>query len=233
MRDAAADPDAPVLEQPDPDEPRERLELSLAQVAASSLAAVSAAVLCSYFGVAGTVIGTAAASVVATIGSALYGYSLRRTRARLRRLHQAGAASPPFSAVLSTAKAQGIGLFTKLPWRIVLLGTANVFVFSIALVTGIEGIVGEPLSTAYGGNHSHRSCSLCHRESHPKSPSPSPSVSPSRSPSPSPSVSPSQTVSPSPSVTSTIPGSPSVTPTPSLSTTPSLTPTVTPSRSTG
>jgi hypothetical protein len=206
----------------DPDEPRDRLELSAAQVAASSLAAVSAAVLCSYFGVAGTVIGTAAASIVATVGSSLYSYSLRRTRNRLRRLHQAGAAAPPVTAVLATARLQGRRLLPKLPWKVVLLGTANVFVFSIAVVTGIEGLVGEPLSAAYGGGHSQQKCSICAHHRHAAKPSPSKSASPSPSGPASKPAGPGR----SPTPTSTLPvvsNSPSATPT-----TPAATPTTTP-----
>lgn len=142
---------------PDPDdvrdEPRDRVQLSLPQVAGSSLAALSAAVVCSYFGVAGTVVGTAVASAVATIGSALYSYSLRRTQVRLRRLHQAGAAAPPVTAVLRTAQGQGRQLLHRVPWRIVLLGTANVFVFAIAFVTGLEAILGRPLASEFGVSH--------------------------------------------------------------------------------
>jgi hypothetical protein len=135
------------------DEPREQLQLSLAQVVGSSLAAVSAAIVCSFFGVAGTVIGTAAASIVATIGSSLYSYSVRRTQTRLRRLHQAGAASPPVGAVVRTATRQGSRLFSRIPWKIVLLGTANVFVFAIAFVTGLEAILGRPLPAEFGVSH--------------------------------------------------------------------------------
>src|SRR5580698_618959 len=105
------------------DEDRERFQLSAAQVAASSLAAMSAAVVCSYFGVAGTVIGTAVTSVIATTGSALYSYSLRRTKARWRRLHLAGAASPAFGEVVKTARQQGRAMFRQIPWRLLLLGT--------------------------------------------------------------------------------------------------------------
>ncbi len=54
-------------------------------MAAGALAAVSAAVVASLFGVAGTVIGAAVASVVSTVGAALYSESLRRTNAQLRR----------------------------------------------------------------------------------------------------------------------------------------------------
>ena len=55
------------------------LGLSTAQVVGSVLAAVTGAVLASTMGVTGTVIGAAVASLVATIGSAIYTWSLRRT----------------------------------------------------------------------------------------------------------------------------------------------------------
>ena len=74
--------------QPDrPDSsPPPRTGLSPLQVIAGGLAASSAAVVASFFGVAGTVIGAALASVVASVSAALYGESLRRTEERLRRL---------------------------------------------------------------------------------------------------------------------------------------------------
>ncbi len=59
---------------------------SFTQVAASALAAVSAAVISSTFGVAGTLIGAAIASIVASVGSTLYLASLRHTNERLRRM---------------------------------------------------------------------------------------------------------------------------------------------------
>src|SRR3712207_9463406 len=60
-------------------------QLSALQVAAGALAAVSAAVIASFFGLAGTVIGAAVASVVSTVGAAVYTESMRRTHAGLRR----------------------------------------------------------------------------------------------------------------------------------------------------
>jgi hypothetical protein len=69
-------------------EPEIRLNVSLTQILASALASVSAAVVASFFGVAGTIIGTAVVSVVATTGSAVYALWMRRTRRRLRRLRE-------------------------------------------------------------------------------------------------------------------------------------------------
>ena len=60
-------------------------QLSALQLAAGALAAVSAAVVASFFGVAGTVIGAAVASVISTVGAAVYTESMRRTHAGLRR----------------------------------------------------------------------------------------------------------------------------------------------------
>jgi hypothetical protein len=216
----------------DEDEPKERLQISLAQVAASSGAAVSAAVLCSLFGVAGTVIGTAIASVLATVGSALYVHSLRRTKARLRRLHQAGAVSPPFSEVVKTARQQGHRVFGQIPWRFVGAGAGAAFVVALALVTIVELSAGKSLSALFGVSHSGgRTTSIegvlgvgSHVKHKPK-PKPTATHSgpaSSNSPSPSPTVTVTKTVSPSPSSSSPSPTtSPTVTPT----TTPTATPT--------
>jgi hypothetical protein len=204
------------------DESTERIQLSLAQVAASSLAAVSAAVVCSFFGVAGTVIGAAVASLLATVGSALYSYSLRRTRARIRRLHQAGAASPPVTEVVRTAREQGRRLISQLPVKVIGAGAIAVFVVSIGAVTVIELGVGEPLAAVFGVSHSGSRKttfgSLSGTGSHRSKPTPTPkptgSASPSASPTPSRSATrtsaPTHSPSPTPTPTAT------VTPTPTL-----------------
>lgn len=59
--------------------------LKPAQVCASALAAVTAAILGSTLGVAGTIAGAGIASVVTTIGSEVYLRSLRKTREAARR----------------------------------------------------------------------------------------------------------------------------------------------------
>jgi hypothetical protein len=54
-----------------------RLNLTTSQVAASALAACCSSIVASYLGVAGTVIGAAVGSVVATTGAAIYGHLFR------------------------------------------------------------------------------------------------------------------------------------------------------------
>jgi hypothetical protein len=68
-----------------------KLNVSLTQIMASALASVSAAVVASYFGVTGTIIGTAVVSVVATTGSAVYALWLRRTHRHIQRLRDQAA----------------------------------------------------------------------------------------------------------------------------------------------
>jgi hypothetical protein len=136
--------------------PPERFHISTSQVLASSLAAVSAAVVCSYFGVAGTVIGTAITSLVATTGSALYAYSLRRTRTRLRQLHRAGASSPPVSEVLKTMREQGRFLLTRYQWATLAIGVGAVFVFALGVITAIQDATSIG-TTPLRAHHKHHS----------------------------------------------------------------------------
>ena len=65
--------------------PDRRPQISLAQVAGSALAAVSAAVVASFLGVGGTVLGAAIGSMVATVGGAVYAHSFRRAGEQARR----------------------------------------------------------------------------------------------------------------------------------------------------
>ena len=64
------------------DEPKNGL--SFPQIIAGALAAASAAIASSWLGVAGTVIGAAVVSVVASVGSALYTRPIERSHERLR-----------------------------------------------------------------------------------------------------------------------------------------------------
>ncbi|MDQ1673266.1 MAG: hypothetical protein QOC98_1828 [Frankiaceae bacterium] len=73
---------------PPEDTPRDRVQLSAVQVAASALASVSAAVVASLFGVAGTVVGAGLVAIISTTGSALYSSSMKRTTSQLRRARE-------------------------------------------------------------------------------------------------------------------------------------------------
>src|ERR1700722_7058343 len=63
---------------------RRGLNLSAAQVIASVLATLSAAVAASFLGVAGTLLGAALGSVDSTMGTEIYKHYLQRSEERLR-----------------------------------------------------------------------------------------------------------------------------------------------------
>ena len=67
------------------EEPEERkLSISTTQVIASALAAMSVAFLTSWLGTTGTILGAFLGSVIATVGTAAYSWSLHRTSAAVK-----------------------------------------------------------------------------------------------------------------------------------------------------
>src|SRR3712207_8069863 len=82
------------IEDKDKDKPQ-GVQLSATQVAAGALAAVSSAVVASFFGLAGTLIGAALASVISTVSAALYSNSLQKTNEKLRRARGQLTGRPP------------------------------------------------------------------------------------------------------------------------------------------
>lgn len=102
--------------------PPDSVQLSAVQVAASTLASLSAAVVASLFGVTGTVIGAGIVAVISTTGSAIYSASMKRTSNQLRRAREQlltarsadgrparGGASSGDTAVLQQTRAGGRG----------------------------------------------------------------------------------------------------------------------------
>ncbi len=187
-----------------------RLGISAMQVAASALAAASAAVVASLFGVGGTVIGAALVSIVATTTSALYRHWARRTTDRLTSL-----AGPLF-------QRPDLGKLrtSRISWRRVALAAALVFTVALASITVVELFAGKSISALLG--RSSDAGPTVENVIHPgkrrsTEPSPAQTRSPTATPSPSPrqlgrSASPTPRSSSSPSQSPTAPsGSPSPT----------------------
>jgi hypothetical protein len=144
-----------------------RFRISLIQVVASALAAVTAAVAGSYLGVNGTVIGAAVASVLSVAGTAIYSHSLQRTGDRVRsvvpvsarwipeRTAQLPPVSPPNDGTVVTDRTPRPP--TSPPVRrvhpVARLAAASVLVFAAALgvLTGIELAAGRPVSDLVSG----------------------------------------------------------------------------------
>ncbi|NEM06283.1 hypothetical protein [Geodermatophilus normandii] len=145
---------------PEPAPEKPRVSLSVTQVCAGALAAVSAAVLASFFGVAGTVIGAALVSVVSTVGSALYSASLNRTGDRLRKAREQLAPRPvPASGEAPTRELPArldprrapAAPRRRIRWPRVAGYAAAVFVLAMGIVTTVELIGRQPVSALVGG----------------------------------------------------------------------------------
>ncbi|MBN2623042.1 MAG: hypothetical protein JXA83_06735 [Acidimicrobiales bacterium] len=89
-----------------------RIGVSGVQVAAGVLASVSAAMVSSYFGVAGTIVGAAVFSIFATVGSAAYGLGIRRTTARLQQVQTLRMPRPTVRLPGRGTSAEGTGAST-------------------------------------------------------------------------------------------------------------------------
>lgn len=155
----------------DPD----RSSFSFTQLAASALAASSAAFAASYLGVTGTIIGAAVASVIATIATATYSASLQRSKDAVLRtamvarqtgfppatgaVPDPGAPEPDDDAVTGTRElaiapepliAGAAG--QRSGRRTALMATAAL-VISLGALTGVEGLLGKPLSALLDGSN--------------------------------------------------------------------------------
>ena len=155
-----------------------KLGITPTQVTASALAAITAAFLGSTLGVAGTVIGAGIASLVSTVGSAIYQRSLDRTGSTLRSRVSAFRGTPDtpevvdspvessrthpgFAGVLkfeddsptrqlrpASAAAPKAGR-RRVRWPVVAGLAAVAFVLGMGVVTAVELLHGGPIS---GGN---------------------------------------------------------------------------------
>ena len=159
-------PTAPVT----PEEARESaLGLSATQIAASALAAVSSAVLGSWLGVTGTLLGAAFGSVVGTVGSATYTYTLSRGGQVVRSALPLGRdrladrtspadpnrllpSEPAAAQTRVLAAAAGQPWYRALPWPRIALGAATVMVLAVGALTVFEGLAGKPVSAFATGD---------------------------------------------------------------------------------
>lgn len=157
----------------DPADTTRKNALNVTQVAAAALAAVTAALLGSQLGAAGTVIGAAGASVVTTVGTAVYHASLERSRERVRSLAQrtrsspisrAGATTPysfsaaqnppigdeplPGGAGSGTPSGKPSRRLVTLRYGAAVVAALGAFLFAMIAITGFELASGNSI----GGN---------------------------------------------------------------------------------
>lgn len=171
---------------------KDQLGLNYHKLIGGALAAVTAAVAASFFGIAGTLVGAGLGSIIITVGTAIYEVSLRSTNERLRQ-----------AVPLST-------LLRRVRWPAVAAVSALVFALGMGVVFGVEVTGGGSLSSLLHGRPDGGT-SVGGGAPAPSRPTSTPSPSIRRSYRPTPSLSP--TSIPSPSLI--------LTPSPSLTLTPS------------
>lgn len=118
--------------------------LNASKVTAGGLAAATAALLGSYFGVLGTVGAAAATSVVTAVSTEIYQRSLARTASRLR-----GQGGYPRGERTPTARPGPPAPRSVLPG--VVIGSLVIFAVGVGLVSVGEYARGTPLSGGSGG----------------------------------------------------------------------------------
>lgn len=182
----------------------------MAKVLGSALAAVTAAVVTSFAGVAGTVVGAAVVSVVATVGTAAYTHSLNRAKERMRTVQAAQGRVRAGGAGGSTTTTPAPSRTFRLATWAVAGAAVLVFLLSMGAVSAFELVAGQPLSSLLGRHHDRSGTSVgrvfgggsAARKVPSKPPSTEPSTEPSTKPSPqarvSPPAGPSVGVAPSP-----------------------------------
>jgi hypothetical protein len=137
-------------------------------------AAATAAFVASRLGVAGTIVGAAIASIVASVGAEVYGRAVHRSAEAMTVLAlrtrnaagvdpssvvpddgvadeaEAGPADEAAAAAEVVARADGADL--RFSWKHVALVAGGVFVIVLAAITLTEIIIGKPISALWGGS---------------------------------------------------------------------------------
>jgi hypothetical protein len=156
-----------------PDDTTRKTGLNPAHVTAAALAAVTAAVLGSMLGAAGTLIGAAGASVITTVGTAVYESSLRRGREKVRSFAHRTPPSPRLREGSRTERSRPAAVdgplgdeqltdsidrrpqssdrfrwFATPRWGAVVVGALGAFLVALVFITGFEWASGETV----GGN---------------------------------------------------------------------------------
>ncbi|MFI7599281.1 hypothetical protein [Actinoplanes sp. NPDC049681] len=134
--------------------------IQISKVIAGTLAAVAAAVLGSFLGVAGTLAGAALASVVGSVGTEIFNNSLKRSTKHLQTVAPAfikapaAVGTPPVAAATEEENPSHTVLPERRPlairWKPVLAGTAMVFLIAMGAIFAVEATAGRSLASLTG-----------------------------------------------------------------------------------
>jgi len=198
--------------------------IDIPKTIAAALAAVCAAVVGSYLGVAGTLIGAAVASIVGTVGTEIYERSIKTGGRKLQTLSPvfvkapAAVGTPPVSAATEEdSPSHIVPPKPQIHWRRIALLAGAVFVLAMGSLTVFELFTHRSVASMVGNDTKAGSTvgGLLDPGTGGVTPTPSPSPS---------SASPTETTAPAVAPTTTVPTSPA----PTATTTPTTAPTTEP-----
>jgi hypothetical protein len=121
-------------------------QLRVPNLLASALAAVSGAVVASFFGIEGTLIGAALMSLLVAPAEALYSHSLASAHRVARRslVRRVGEQAGASEEAASEADPQPIR------WQRVAVAAVVAFGIAVAAITGVEAVAKQPLASLVG-----------------------------------------------------------------------------------
>jgi len=198
--------------------------INIPKTIAGALAAVCAAVVGSYLGVAGTLIGAAVASIVGTVGTEIYESSLNKGREKLQTLTPAfvktpaAVGTPPVAAATEDeSPSHTVAPKPQIRWKRIALLAGAVFVLAMGSLTVFELISNRSVASIVGNDTKARSTvgGLLNPGTRSATPTPSPSPSATATETRAPAVAPTttQATTPAPATTTTPAAGPTTTPT--------------------
>jgi hypothetical protein len=126
-------------------------QLRVPKLLAGALAAVSGAVVASFFGIEGTLIGAALVSLLVAPAEALYTHSLASAhkvarRSLLRRVGEQAGASQEGASEEGASEAHP----QPIRWQRVAVAAVVAFGIAVAAITGVETVANQPLASLFG-----------------------------------------------------------------------------------
>jgi hypothetical protein len=126
-------------------------QLRVPKLLAGALAAVSGAVVASFFGVEGTLIGAALVSLLVAPAEAVYTHSLASAhkvarRSLVRRVGDQAGASEEGASQEGASQAQP----QPIRWQRVAVAAVLAFGIAVVAITGVETVANQPLASLFG-----------------------------------------------------------------------------------
>jgi hypothetical protein len=126
-------------------------QLRVPKLLAGALAAVSGAVVASFFGIEGTLIGAALVSLLVAPAEALYTHSLASAhrvarRSLVRRVGEQAGASQEGTSQEGTSQAHP----QPIRWQRVAVAAVAAFGLAVGAITGVEAVANQPLASLVG-----------------------------------------------------------------------------------